>query len=130
MEDTVREEITSNDLAYLGDAVIELLVRKSIVCGEHHVKHPSDEAVRYVSAAAQSDAFANIESMLTEEEADVYRRARNNYRTSNIPKSASALQYRRSTGFEAVFGYLYLKGDQKRIEELFDNAYGKLYNKE
>ncbi len=119
------KDYSSNDYAYIGDAVIELLVRRDIVNGEHPSKHPSDEAVKYVSAAAQSDALARIEDVLTEEERDVFRRARNNYHTSNVPKSATALQYRRSTGFEAVFGYLYLKGDTKRIEELFKTAYGQ-----
>ena len=117
-------ELSSNDYAYVGDAVVELLVRRRIVSGETRVKHPFDEAVKYVSAAAQSDALSRIEEELTEEEADVYRRARNNYHTSNVPKSATPLQYRRSTGFEAVFGYLYLKGETRRIEKLFDIAYG------
>ena len=119
------KDYSSNDYAYIGDAVIELLVRRDLVNGEPPSKHPSDEAVTYVSAAAQSDALARIEDVLTEEERDVFRRARNNYHTSNVPKSATALQYRRSTGFEAVFGYLYLKGDTKRIEELFKTAYGQ-----
>ncbi len=121
----MREDISSNDLAYLGDSVIELLVRRELVGGARRVAHPSDVAVGYVSAAAQSDALARIEDVLTEEEADVYRRARNNYHTSNVPRSATALQYRRSTGFEAVFGYLYLKGDTERVEELFKTAYGQ-----
>ena len=119
------KDVTSNELAYLGDAVIELLVRRDLVTGDDHPKHPSDEAVRYVSAAAQSDALARVEDSFTEEEAEVYRRARNNYHTSNVPKSATALQYRRSTGFEAVFGYLYLKGDVQRIETLYKIAYGQ-----
>ncbi len=117
------EHYSSNDLAYIGDAVIELLVRRRLVTGSH-ARHPSDEAVKYVSAAAQSDALGNITDVLTEEEADVFRRARNNHHTSNVPKSATAVQYRRSTGFEAVFGYLYLKGDTERVKELFDLAYG------
>jgi len=125
----VREDISSGDLAYLGDAVIELLVRRDIV-NEGRAKHPSDEAVKFVCAAAQSDALSKIEEHFTEEEADVYRRARNNYHTSNVPKSATALQYRRATGFEAVFGYLYLKGDAHRIETLFKIAYGQEINTE
>ena len=118
------EDISSNNLAYVGDAVVELLVRRSLVLGNGSLKNPSEEAVGYVSAAAQSDAFSRIEPLLTEEETDVYKRARNNYHGANVPKSASALQYRRSTGFEAVFGYLYLKGDRERLEELFNIAYG------
>ena len=120
----VTEEITPNELAYIGDAVIELLVRRRIVTEGGASRHLSDEAVKYVSAVSQSDALENILDILTEEETDIYKRARNNYHTSNVPKSASATQYRRSTGFEAVFGYLYMKGDGARLKELFDIAYG------
>ncbi|MBR6916588.1 MAG: ribonuclease III [Clostridia bacterium] len=122
-------DISSNDLAYLGDAVIELFTRRFLVTCGTDGKHHSESAIEFVCAAAQSDALSKVESLFTEEEADVYRRARNNYHTSNIPKSASALQYRRSTGFEAVFGYLYLKGDVPRAKELFEAAYGEIINK-
>lgn len=117
-------EISSNDLAYLGDAVLELLVRRRLVEDRPDCKNLSDAAKTYVTAAAQSDALSKIESVLTEEESDVYKRARNNYHTSNVPKSATPVQYRRSTGFEAVFGFLYLKGDAERMKELFNIAYG------
>ncbi len=119
----MKDNISSNDLAYLGDAVFELLVRRRLV--EAGVRRPSDEAVSYVSAASQSDALSKIEDVFTEEERDVYHRARNNYHTQNVPKSASAVQYRRATGFEAVFGWLYLRGDEARIEELFNTACGQ-----
>ena len=117
------ENISSNDFAYIGDAFLELLVRRYLV-ETARVKNPSDEAVKFVAATAQSDAYARIEDSLTEEEQDVYRRARNNYHTSNVPKSATPAQYRRSTGFEAVFGYLYLCGNESRAKELFCMAYG------
>ena len=117
-------DISSGNLAYLGDAVLELLVRKKLVMSSEKTKNLTDEALKYVTAASQSDALERIEKLFTEEEADIYKRARNNYHTANIPKSATALQYRRSTGFEAVFGYLYLKGDNERLEQLFNIAYG------
>ena len=116
------EDVSSSALAYLGDAVIELEVRRLLVGKK--VKNPSDEALRFVTAAAQSDALSKIEPVLTEEETDVFKRARNNYHTSNVPKSATSVQYRRSTGFEAVFGYLYLKEDKERIKYLFKTAFG------
>ena len=115
--------ISSNDYAYIGDAVIELLARRYLVANGHERVH-SEEAHRFVTAASQSDALSRIEKELTDEEQDVFRRARNNYHTSNVPKSATPAQYRRSTGFEAVFGYLYLRGDTARIEKLFGIAYG------
>ncbi len=117
-------EISSHDLAYLGDAVIELLVREYLVKNGTDGKNASEASLGFVTATAQSDALSVIESMLTDEELDVYKRARNNYHTSNVPKSASAVQYRRSTGFEAVFGYLYLAGREERLRELFRVSYG------
>ena len=116
------ENVSSGQLAYLGDAVLEVCVRRYLV--ELGVNNPSDEALKYVTACAQSDAFSKIEGILTEEETDVYKRARNNYHSSNTPKSASAVQYRRATGFEAIFGYLYIKKDTDRIKYLFNIAFG------
>lgn len=106
-------------LAFLGDAVYELLVRSLVVeeanmpVGQLHQK-----AVSLVNAAAQSDAFGRIEKMLTEEELAIFKRGRN-ASASSTPKHADIAQYRRATGVEALFGYLYLKEEQERIEELF-----------
>ncbi len=117
--------VPSAELAYLGDAVLEVLVRERIVKSERKKgERPSDMALMYVTAKAQSDAVARIEGLLTEEEEDVYRRGRNNYHTSNVPKSATVAQYRRATGLEALFGYLHLTGKKARAEELFKKAYG------
>ena len=107
-------------LAYLGDAVLERLVRRRIVAdGE---RRPSKVSHTYVTAAAQSDAVERILPLLTEEEEAVYRRGRNCVH-ANVPKKASVAQYRRATGFEALFGYLDLAGDAQRIELLFSAAY-------
>lgn len=119
-------EMSGFDLAYLGDAVIEVMVRNRLIkdgCkkGEHY----SDKALLYVTAKAQSDALARIEDLLNDTEKSVYLRARNNYHTSNVPKSATPAQYRRSTGFEAVFGFLYVLDDRERLKLLFDAAYPK-----
>lgn len=107
-------------LAYLGDAVLEVLVRRRIV--EEGTAHPSEAALSYVTAAAQSDALERILPHLTEIEADVYRRGRNCVH-ANVPKKATVAQYRRATGFEALFGYLYLTGDTARTVTLFAAAY-------
>ena len=67
----------------------------------------------------QSDAFSVIENMLTEEESDIFRRGRNATGTS-VPKSSNPKDYHRATGFEALFGYLFLIGEYKRANELFE----------
>ena len=105
-------------LAYLGDAVFELLVRDELVRrGNRPNGTLHGEATKYVSSKGQSEAFLKIEGMLTEEELAVYRRGRNAHSVPN--KNNDYDEYRRATGLEAVFGYLRLCGDDGRIYELF-----------
>lgn len=115
-------------LAYVGDAVYELYVRESLLksrrCGEHwdiDLDELHKEAVLRVCATAQAQALADLESFLAPEEADVARRARN-IRVGRGPRSMPVLDYRHSTGFEAVIGYLYLLGRDIRLEELMSEA--------
>ncbi len=109
-------------LAFLGDAVYELCVRQRVVAeGNRTVNDMHRKAVKLVNAAAQSDAYERITGALTEEELAVYKRGRNANATSS-PKHAALADYRRATGVEALFGYLYLKGETERIGELFDLA--------
>ena len=103
-------------LAYLGDCVWEILVRRALL--RRGIPHPSEAALAYVTAAAQSDAIERILPCLTEGEEDVYRRGRNCVH-GNVPKRSTVAQYRRATGLEALFGYLDLMGDTARMEELF-----------
>lgn len=108
-------------LAYLGDGVYELLVREHLVgLGR---AHPSIDALAYVTASAQNQALERILSHLTEEEEDAYRRGRNDVH-GTTPKHATVAEYRRATGFETLFGYLYWKGDTARLRELFQLAWG------
>ena len=115
------ENVSSAYLAFLGDSVVEVLVR------EHIVRHPSEKApapraLEYVTAVRQSDAVERLLPLLTEEESDVFRRGRNGVH-GQVPKSASAAQYRRATGMECVFGWLWLRGEYDRARELFAAAY-------
>jgi ribonuclease-3 family protein len=117
-------DYSTQALAYLGDAVIELLVRKEAVTrlpGGASGDLNSFARTR-VTAPAQSDAAERIIPYLTEEENGVYHRGRNNIHNA-IPHSATAAQYRRATALECVFGWLYLRGDTARIRELYSLAY-------
>ena len=117
-------QIGSLDLAYLGDAVLELMVRSSLVkAGYSGAGKMSKLSLDYVKATSQSDALEKILPELTESETGVYKRARNNSKIS-APKSATVAQYRRATGLEALFAYLYLDGQTERLEYLFDKAFG------
>lgn len=116
-------QISAQALAYLGDAVIELMVREHLILkGYEKSGRLNAEARKFVTAVAQNKAYLAIENLLTEQECDVFRRAKNSSHL-NIPKSASALEYKNATGFEAIFGLLQLKKDTERLHELFAIAY-------
>ena len=111
-------ELSPLVLAYVGDAVYELLTRIRILeRGNAPVQKLHSRTVQHVCAAAQAEGFKQIESVLTEEELSIFRRGRNTH--NNIPKNASPAVYRTATGLEALFGYLYLKGEQERIQTLY-----------
>jgi len=110
-------------LAYLGDAVLELLTRQYLLgSGVTDVGKLNAMALSYVKATAQSEAVERLLPHLTEEETAVFKRGRNAHGVA-IPKSASASQYRRATGLEALFGYLYVNGRNERMKTLFRIAY-------
>ena len=109
-------------MAYLGDGVIELAAREKLVrAGNIPPERLHSEALLFVTASKQSKAIENILPLLTEAETEIYKRGRN--AKSRAPKSASVSEYRRATGMECLFGYLYLAGDKNRIQELFDIAF-------
>ena len=118
----MKEQFSGATLAYLGDAVIELWVRELFVSlGLTHPSVCSKEALLFVTAKSQSEAYEKIKDMLTEEEDDVFRRGRNAH--VSVPKSASHKDYHRATGFEALTAALHLEGRRERIDELFFIAY-------
>ena len=112
-------------LAYLGDAVIELLVRERLVeAGYTSSKALNARALDFVRAAAQAAAMERLLPHLTEEEEAAFRRGRNIGHT-NTPKRATVAEYRNATGMEALFGYLHATGQSGRAAELFELAYPK-----
>lgn len=109
-------------LAFVGDAVYSLYVREKLVkAGEDKPGVYQKAASAAVSARGQNELLKKIEPLFTEEEAEVFRRARNS-RKSSKAKNATAAEYNRSTGFEAVVGYLYLTENFPRIEEILSFA--------
>ena len=117
-------EMSVPALAYLGDSVMELLVRRELVArqGIATAGDLNRAALEYVRAGAQAAAMDRILPELTEEEARWYKRGRNSGH-QNIPKSASPAEYRRATGMETLFAFLYLTGQTERMESLFALAY-------
>lgn len=118
-----KEEIirsySSATLAYIGDAVIEVVVRTYLTNGgDKSVSRLNDEAKSFVTAACQSVAAEKLDSILDEFEMSVYKRGRN-MKPLHTPKNTSLIDYRRATGLECVFGYLWLLKDSERICRLF-----------
>ena len=106
-------------LAHMGDAVFELQVRAMLCTGGLKVNgNLHRETVSRVCAPAQAAFADRILPLLTEEERAVYKRGRNAH-VHSIPKNATAAQYGKATGVEALFGWLHLLGRQERVEELF-----------
>lgn len=114
--------LSANNLAYLGDCVYELYVREYLV--KKNVSRASVESLKYVTAHVQSGVVEKILPLLTPEEEDAYRRGRNLGHT-NTPKSSTVAEYRRATGLEALFGWLYLGGRHDRLRELFELAFSE-----
>ncbi|MBQ9329463.1 MAG: ribonuclease III [Oscillibacter sp.] len=111
--------ISSIGLAHMGDAVYELLVRTWLCAhGKATGRGLHQATIRLVCAEAQAERAERILPLLTEEESDVFRRGRNAH-VHTIPNHASRAQYGEATALEALFGWLYLKGRQERINALF-----------
>ena len=107
-------------LAYIGDGIFDLVIRSLVVDGgntsANQLHHRTSQIVKAHSQAQMAEAIADE---LTEQEADVYRRGRNT-RVGGIPQNATPGEYHAATGLECLFGYLYLKGEKERINQLFD----------
>ncbi|MCQ4924453.1 Mini-ribonuclease 3 [Tissierella carlieri] len=105
-------------LAYIGDAVYELLVRTYLLEKKLPVKELHKSTIKYVKAKAQADIVHMLEDILSEDERAVVKKGRN-AKTNTMPKNADMIDYKYATGFEALMGYLYLMGKDYRIAELF-----------
>ncbi len=109
----------SDVLAFVGDGVFGLLVREYLASlSKAHAAQQHTRAVAMVRCEAQAEYMKRILPHLTEEEEGVFRRGRNHH-TSRSPRKASAA-YHTATGLEALFGYLYLSGNNRRLRELFE----------
>ena len=113
-------------LAYIGDAVYEIVIRTIIVeKGSAPVNKLHHKASSLVKAVAQKAAMEKILPLLTEEEEAVYKRGRN-AKSYTSAKNASVIDYRIATGFEALMGFLYLMGRNERMLELVKIAVNNL----
>ena len=113
------QQLSPTTLAFMGDGVFSLLVREKLCAFDRPLGELHSRSVKLVNATAQAKAFKMIEPFLTETEISVFKRGRNAH-THHVPKNADLADYHSATGFEAMIGYVYLKGDIKRLREIFE----------
>lgn len=116
-------------LAFVGDAVYALYVRERLVkSSAGKVGDYQRSSAKILSARGQSEFLAEIEELFTEEEKEIFLRGRNAKKATKS-KNAAAGEYNRSTGFEAVVGFLYLTGEEERLKELFSKLGDEKFQK-
>ena len=117
------KQINTTALAYMGDAVYEVYIRKHVMeTGHVHVDRLHAMAVPFVKAEGQASAIKYLmDNLLTGEEQALTKRARN-HKIATKAKNATPMDYKWATAFEALIGYLYLKGDTERLEEVVTAA--------
>lgn len=122
MDKKEAKQINTNALAYLGDALYEVAIRKYIMeTGQYNADRLHQIAVRYVRAEGQAAAIKKIIGELTEEEQALVRRARNRKITSK-PRNVEPITYKWATAFEAFVGYLHLTEQNERLDWFIDRA--------
>lgn len=115
-------KINTTALAYIGDAVYEVYVRKYVLLKDSvNVNKQNKLAVKFVRAEGQALAIKKMMGSLTESEQTLVKRARNKKITSK-PQNADPVTYKLATAFEALVGFLYLSGNIERQEEIIDQA--------
>lgn len=113
---------SGNVLAFVGDGVLTLQVREYLVTlGITNTKKLQETSIKFVSAISQANFIQHLldENILTEEELAIFRRGRN-AKSQSMAKNADVMSYRLATGFEALWGYLYLDKQEIRLQELWD----------
>ncbi len=118
LKDVEAKQYSPLTLAYIGDAVYEIIIRTILVeHGNAPVNKLHQKASSLVKAQAQANLIHMIEKDLTEEELAVYKRGRN-AKSATTAKNASIRDYRTATGLEALIGYLYLDNQMERALRL------------
>lgn len=112
------KETNGLSLAYLGDAVWEMVVREYFIATGHKVNKLNKLAVNYVNAKGQSRIYRNIIDDMEEEYKAVARRAKNS-NIRSFPRSCSIDEYREATAFEALIAALYINGEMERVRKIF-----------
>lgn len=109
-------------LAFMGDAVFDLFIRERLIIKKKGTSHRLHTySTDYVKAASQAKISKVIMNIFTEDEANIFRRGRNT-KSTTVPKNANIQDYKYATAFEAVLGFLYLTGQQDRLNSILEQA--------
>lgn len=120
------DQISAPALAFIGDAVYDLYIRGLLISqGIRNTGRLHNNAVGYVKAAKQREAYENILDILNETELKIAKRGRN-ANMGSIPKNADPADYSFATAFETLLGYLYLMKDRNRLLEVLNKAAGEV----
>ncbi len=115
-------QLNALQLAYIGDTVWELIIRYDLVIRGYNVHHMHKDCVNLVNAHSQAMLLQSVQQMLTDPESEIVRRGRNAHAKHAAPRNQNPEDYSASTGFEALFGFLYLTGQYIRIQELVKHS--------
>lgn len=136
MEYLVRDDpfvMNGITLSYIGDAVFELLARTHVLkSGSRQADKLHKRTIMLVNSLSQSKMADALLGSLQEKEKAIFKRGRNSS-TINTARHHNIASYRKATGLEALFGYLFLSGNYERMEELFSRCLeiaGIHYNEE
>lgn len=108
-------------LAHVGDAYFHLFVRTRLLQITRNITKLHDLSAQIVSATAQAKIYRELETFLTDDERDIFRRGRN--AKSHAPRKATVAEYHASTGFEALLGELFLRQNFSRLDEICERAF-------
>ena len=125
MEEKEARILNPQVLAFVGDGVYSLYIRQKIVLENNlQGKDLHLQVINFVKAAGQSNFIDKLLPMLNDTEMSVFKRARN-HRTLSQSKNANIIDYKRATGLEALLGYLYLIGNEQRLNEILSMSIGE-----
>lgn len=126
-QDVIKEEkdvkmMAPLTLAYMGDAVFEMYIRKHLIEESNSlVKDLHKKAISFVKAKAQAEIVHQLEEQLTEEEWGIVKKGRNQ-KSASTPKNANLIDYKYATGFETLLGYLFFTGKIQRLMEIMEKS--------
>lgn len=113
---------SGNVLAFIGDAYLSLQVRSYLIdLGYNQLKKMQETSTLFVSASSQAVFMNQLleDNLISEDEMIYYKRGRN-AKSRSMAKNADMIDYRIATGFESLWGYLYLKEDFNRLDDLWN----------